>query len=125
MPPAKAKATSPDSCTVRLIHLDRLKEAKDAAPGERELSLAARIFKALGDPTRLKILTGLRGGEMCVCDLAAFTGVSESAMSHQLRRLKDLNLVKPRREGQVLYYSLDDDHVSQLVKMGLAHASHD
>jgi DNA-binding HxlR family transcriptional regulator len=100
MTPAKARANAPDSCTVRLIHLDRLKEAKEAAPAERELSLAARIFKALGDPTRLKILTGLRGGEMCVCDLAAFTGVSESAMSHQLRRLKDLNLVKPRRKAR-------------------------
>ena len=63
----------------------------------------------------------LMGGEMCVCDLAALTGVSESGVSHQLRRLKDLSLVKNRREAQTLYYSLDDEHVSDLISTGLEH----
>jgi len=63
----------------------------------------------------------LAGGEMCVCDLAAFLGLTESAVSHHLRRLKDLALVKSRRDGQILYYSLDDEHVSELLKIGLEH----
>jgi DNA-binding transcriptional ArsR family regulator len=75
----------------------------------------------MGDPTRLKIVLALSGGEMCVCDLAAFIGLSESAISHQLRRLKDLALIKNRREGQVLYYSLDDEHVADLLDIGLEH----
>ena len=74
------------------------------------------------DPTRLKILMALRNREMCVCDLAAFAGLSESGVSHQLSRLWDLSLVKKRREGKILYYSLDDKHVSDLVEIGLAHA---
>ncbi|MBW2084276.1 MAG: helix-turn-helix transcriptional regulator [Deltaproteobacteria bacterium] len=61
------------------------------------------------------------GGEMCVCDLAAFLGLTESAVSHHLRRLKDLALVKSRRDGQILYYSLDDEHVSKILKIGLEH----
>jgi DNA-binding transcriptional ArsR family regulator len=60
---------------------------------------------------------------MCVCDLAAFLGLTESAISHQLRRLKDLALVKSRREGQVIYYSLDDEHVAELLNIGLAHVT--
>ena len=63
----------------------------------------------------------LRISEMCVCDLAAFTGLSESAVSHQLRRLKDLSLVKSRRDGQIIYYALDDEHVSALLDVGLEH----
>lgn len=108
-------------CQARIVHLDRVARAKrEAIPGP-ELDRLALTFKILGDPTRLKIVMALGGGEMCVCDLAAFLGLSESAVSHQLRRLKDLTLVKPRREGQVLYYSLDDDHVGQLLKIGLEH----
>jgi DNA-binding transcriptional ArsR family regulator len=75
----------------------------------------------LGDPNRLKIVMALKNVEMCVCDLAAFTGLSESAVSHQLRRLKDLALVKSRRDGQIIYYALDDAHVSALLEVGLQH----
>jgi DNA-binding transcriptional ArsR family regulator len=81
----------------------------------------AAIFKVLGDPTRLSIVSALRDGEMCVCDLAAFLKMTESAISHHLRRLRDLSLVKNRRDGQILYYSLDDDHVQTLVTMALDH----
>ena len=75
----------------------------------------------MGDPTRLKIILALRGGEMCVCDLAAHLTLSESAVSHQIRRLRDLALVKSRRDGQIIYYSLDDEHVTKLLEVGLAH----
>jgi len=90
------------------------------APPSRAARMAA-IFKVLGDPTRLSIVSALRDGEMCVCDLAAFLKMTESAVSHHLRRLRDLSLVKNRRDGQVLYYSLDDDHVQALVTMVLDH----
>lgn len=108
-------------CQARIVHLDRVTRAKQEAIPGPELDRLALTFKVLGDPTRLKIVMALGGGEMCVCDLAAFLGLSESAVSHQLRRLKDLALIKPRREGQVLYYSLDDDHVAQLLELGLEH----
>jgi DNA-binding transcriptional ArsR family regulator len=82
------------------------------------------MFKALGDPTRLRLLLALRGGEMCVCDLAAFLGSSESSVSHHLRHLRQLALVRRRREGQMLFYSLDDDHVEAILKIGLNHLAH-
>ncbi len=108
-------------CDVRIVHLDKVTTAKSEAIPERELDRMAQTYKMLGDPTRLKILMALRENEMCVCDLAAFTGLTESAVSHQLRRLRDLFLVKNRREGQVLYYSLDDNHVTELLEIGLTH----
>jgi DNA-binding transcriptional ArsR family regulator len=80
-----------------------------------------QTFKALGDSSRLKILMALEHQEMCVCDLAALLGISESAVSHQLRLLRTLRLVKNRRDGTILYYRLNDDHVSQLVGIALEH----
>lgn len=120
----KAKIIEEAGCQVRVVHLERLARARRDAPPRRTMEAMARIFHAMGDTTRLGILTALLGGEMCVCDLAAFTGASDSAVSHQLRRLKDLALVRSRREGQVLFYSLDDEHVSQLIDICLAHAGH-
>ncbi len=111
-----------DLCQVRTVHMERVKTALANALPEITLNRLASMFKILGDPTRLKIVTALQDGEMCVCDLAAFLNLTESAASHQLRRLKDLALVKNRREGQVLFYSLDDDHVSDLLEIGLEHA---
>ena len=108
-------------CNVRMIHFERVAYAKQQAIPVKELNYIANMYKMLGDPTRLKMLMALRDNEMCVCDLAAFTGLTESAVSHQLRRLRDLALVKKRREGQVLYYSLDDKHVEELLKIGLTH----
>ncbi len=108
-------------CDVRIVHLDKVTTAKSEAIPERELDRMAQTYKMLGDPTRLKILMALRENEMCVCDLAAFTGLTESAVSHQLRRLRDLFLVKNRRDGQVLYYSLDGNHVTELLEIGLTH----
>ena len=109
------------TCGVRTVHRGRVDRARNEALPRDQLDRLSHIFKALGDPTRLKMITALRGGEMCVCDLAAFLGLSESAVSHHLRRLKDLALVSPRREGQVLYYSLDDNHVAELLNVGMTH----
>jgi DNA-binding transcriptional ArsR family regulator len=81
----------------------------------------ATLFKAMGDPNRLRILRALDQGEMCVCDLAMFIGISESAVSHQLRQLRQLQLVSNRREGSVLYYRLNDTHVSTLIHLALEH----
>ena len=108
-------------CSVRVVHLDRVREAKQNEIEVRELDRLAAVFKALGDPSRLRLMLALRGGEMCVCDLAAFLGVSESAVSHQLRRLRDLGLVRNRRAGQCLYYSLADHHVDELLGLSLDH----
>jgi len=111
-----------DRCHVRCIHVDRVERARKTAALPEEIERMAGIFGAISDPTRLKMLLALQNEPMCVCDLAAFLEISESAASHQLRRLKDRSLVKARREGQVLYYSLDDDHVRHLLETGLAHA---
>ena len=106
---------------LRIVHADRVKTARREASSEDELQQLATIYRVLGDPSRLKIVMALRREEMCVCDLAALTGISESAASHQLRRLKDLSLVKTRRDGQVMYYTLDDKHVVLLLDIGLRH----
>lgn len=118
---AKAKFLEEGGCLVRVVHLDRVEKARAEIISERELERLSLTFKVMGDPNRLKTVMALRSGEMCVCDLAAFTGLSESAVSHQLRRLKDLSLVKSRRDGQVIYYALDDEHVSVLLEVGLEH----
>jgi DNA-binding transcriptional ArsR family regulator len=110
-----------ETCDIRVVHLERVARARAEAIGESDLERLALTYKIMGDPTRLKIILALRGGEMCVCDIAAFVGLSESAVSHQLRRLRELALVSSRRDGQILYYSLDDDHVRELVTVGLNH----
>jgi DNA-binding transcriptional ArsR family regulator len=117
----RAKFFEEDGCRVRVVHLDRVEKAHKEIIPEPELERLSLTYKVLGDPSRLKIVMALRSSEMCVCDLAAFTGLSESAVSHQLRRLKDLALVKSRRDGQVIYYALDDEHVSGLLEVGLEH----
>lgn len=121
MGPKKTEMIQEDGCMVRVIHLERVAKARDEAIPPRELDRLALVYKAMADPTRLKIAMALKEGEMCVCDLAALVGLSDSAISHQIRRLKDLALVKSRREGQILYYSLDDQHVADLLRVGLDH----
>jgi len=111
----------PEECGIRMVHLERVARAKADAIEPNQLQRLAQTYKIMGDPTRLKIILALRGGEMCVCDIAAFVGLSESAVSHQLRRLRDLCLVRSRRSGRMLYYTLDDDHVQNLASIGLAH----
>ena len=114
-------ASVDDICHVRSIHEDRIDRAKKTALEDDENIRLCQLFKALGDTTRLKILMALEKGEMCVCDLAAYMGITESAVSHQLRLLRQLHLVANRRQGPILYYRLDDDHVSQLIRLALEH----
>ena len=110
-----------DLCDCRLIHRDAVEEAIESALPPNETVSLAQIFKALADETRLKILWALEKREMCVCDLAAMLGLTESAVSHQLRLLRNLQLVSNRRNGVVLYYRLTDNHVSQLINITLEH----
>ena len=117
----KPNPVSEERCGVRVLHRDRIQKALRETSSEKETARLASLYQVLGDPTRLRIILGLRDGEMCVCDLAAFLGLTESAISHQLRRLKEQALVKKRRDGQILYYSLDDEHVSGLLRVGLEH----
>jgi DNA-binding transcriptional ArsR family regulator len=117
----RAKVVEEDGCLIRVIHPEKVARARDEAIPEQDVESLARTYKALSDPTRIRILYALKGEEMCVCDLAAFLGISESAVSHQMSRLKDLALVRSRREGQVLYYFLNDQHVSNLIRLSLEH----
>ncbi|MDD2463653.1 MAG: metalloregulator ArsR/SmtB family transcription factor [Desulfobulbus sp.] len=110
-----------DLCGIRCIHKDQVTKAREQALSAEEYEDMAALFKAMGDPNRLRILWALGHEEMCVCDLAALLGSSESAVSHQLRMLRQMALVKNRRQGQVLYYRLNDDHVHTLIHVTLEH----
>jgi len=110
-----------DKCDCRIIHEKKVKEARQRALDDLVTEDLCQTFKALGDISRLKVLWALEYQEMCVCDLAALLGITESAVSHQLRLLRTLRLVKNRREGTILYYRLADGHVSQLVRIALEH----
>lgn len=112
-----------DRCEVNCIHEDAVNEVRQVLLGEELAVSLAELFKALGDPTRVKILFSLMIRELCVCDLAAVIAASESAVSHQLRLLRTQKLVKFRRDGKVLYYSLADDHIERLFAQGLEHVT--
>jgi DNA-binding transcriptional ArsR family regulator len=118
----EACRTDPELCDVRVVHLDRVSHAREGEIPRVELERLSLLFKAISDPTRLRIVLALRDLEMCVCDIAAALGMTESAVSHQLRRLREQGLVRARRQGQIVYYALDDDHVGELLDTGLAHA---
>ena len=110
-----------DRCQCRIIHQDRIEDARRSALSYEDVESLAQLFKAMADPTRLRILHALQQNEMCVCDLAGYIEVTESAVSHQLRLLRQLRLVARRREGPVLYYRLNDEHVSELLKVAQDH----
>lgn len=110
-----------ESCSCNIIHKDVVKEVKDKLPQEEILYDLAELFKVFGDSTRIKIICSLFESEMCVCDLSALLNISQSAISHQLRVLKSARLVKFRRAGKVIYYSLDDEHIKQIFDAGLHH----
>lgn len=88
---------------------------------ERTVDVIAETFRVLGDPTRVRILDALSAGELCVCDIATLAGISESAVSHQLRLLRGMRLVRPRRAGRQVFYSLDDQHIVQLLRLAVTH----
>ncbi|MCT4509346.1 MAG: metalloregulator ArsR/SmtB family transcription factor [Tepidibacter sp.] len=111
-------------CTCNIIHEDIIENARKNMPEEETLYDVAELFKVFGDTTRIKIIYALFMSEMCVCDIATLLEMTQSAISHQLRVLKNARLVKFRKEGKVAYYSLDDDHVKQIFDTGLAHINH-
>ncbi|MFB3788940.1 MAG: ArsR/SmtB family transcription factor [bacterium] len=110
-----------DECDAVFIDRRKVERVQKSFPSPDLFSYLAYTFKALGDPTRVKMLYALSKEELCVCDMAALFGVTRSAVSHQLRCLRDLRLVKYRREGKMVYYSLDDDHVTRFLRDGLDH----
>lgn len=110
-----------ENCVCDVIHEDVINMVKDRMPNEEELSDLSNLFKVFGDSTRIKILWALDENEMCVCDIAYLLNMTQSAISHQLRVLKDARLVKYRKEGKIVYYSLDDEHVKQIFDQGIIH----
>lgn len=115
---------SDEQCAETYIHEDRVQKALPYLLGDASALRLAETFKALSDPTRLRIVSLLADAELCVCDLAAALGMSQSAVSHQLRTLRDLRLVRWRREGRQIFYTLDDEHVADLFRRGLDHVVH-
>ena len=108
-------------CQEKILHGAQVKRAVKNIPDSDTLQSMTDIFKALGDPSRLKIVTALSTCELCVCDLAAVCGSSESAVSHQLRILRNLKIVRYRRAGKIVFYRLDDDHVESLIRQSIEH----
>lgn len=109
------------TCDCDVIHQDIVNDTVSRMQPEDEYTRLAMLFKMFGDPTRVRILHALELNEMCVCDLAHLLGVTKSAVSHQLKALKLSNLVKSRRDAQIIYYSLADDHVKEIIDMGFEH----
>jgi ArsR family transcriptional regulator len=110
-----------DVCDLVQIDLGRVRSLRAQLVAPDAVEGLADTFSALGDPTRVRILDALSHGELCVCDLAAVLGVSQSAVSHQLRLLRGLRLVRPRRDGRIVFYSLDDQHIIAIFKQTLQH----
>jgi ArsR family transcriptional regulator, lead/cadmium/zinc/bismuth-responsive transcriptional repressor len=108
-------------CEARVIHCDVVQRVKNKMPAESDLEDLAGFYKLFGDPTRISILWALSESEMCVCDICALLGMKQPAVSHQLKTLKQGRVVRSRREGKVVYYSLDDDHIRSLLHFGLDH----
>ncbi len=104
-----------------IIHRDRVERVSATLPEENDLYDLADFFRILGDSTRIRILYALKISEMCVWDLSVVVGISRSAVSHQLKILKQANLVRYRKEGKLVYYFLSDQHVNRFLEMGLIH----
>lgn len=111
-------------CDCNMIHQDVVQKTTQRMLDDAMYERLALLFHLFGDGTRIRILHALQENELCVCDLSALLGMTKSAVSHQLKTLRLANLVKFRKEGQVVYYSLADDHVNDIIKIGLAHLQH-
>lgn len=111
-------------CDCNIIHEDRVKKTKKAMPNEDTFNRIAEFFKIMGDTTRTKILFALDSNEMCVCDIANVLNMSKSSISHQLGTLRRMNIVKCRREGKEVYYTLDDEHIKEVFEVALEHINH-
>ncbi len=114
-----------DTCEVTYVHKDKVNSARKALHDDKTVFELSELFKILGDPTRLKIVLALSKEELCVCDIAALLTMTDSAISHQLRLLKNLRLVTFRRKGKMTYYALDDEHIEDLLRFAVRHVSED
>ena len=110
-----------DCCEETETHQDILRQVEQSLPDEDTLYDLTELFRIFGDSTRVRILYALFASEMCVCDIAALLGMTQSAISHQLRVLRSSKLVKFRRDGKTLYYSLADEHVCRIISQGMEH----
>ena len=110
-----------EKCDFYCVHTDVIEAVNNNMPSEEILYDLADFFKIFGDSTRIKILYVLMQSEMCVCDIAQLLNASQSAISHQLRVLKQMQLVKFRRDGKTIFYSLSDNHITTILSMGLEH----
>ena len=115
------KKTEVECCDVTCVHNQIIEAVKEKMPAEELLNELADFYKVFGDATRIKILCVLLRSEMCVCDLAEMLGMTQSAISHQIRVSKQMNLVKNRREGKTVYYSLADGHIQNIISQGMEH----
>lgn len=116
--------TTDTGCDEQIVHVDAVRAVRASMPSATDVAVTSGLFTALGDPTRLRLMTALVTHPLCVCDLAASLGMTQSAVSHQLRVLRRHGLVKAQREGRRVYYQLDDDHVVTLIGQALAHGRH-
>jgi DNA-binding transcriptional ArsR family regulator len=119
-----AEPTVPEQCDLELVHPKRVERVISARPDEEALSRMAEIFRACSGGTRLRLLLALAEEELCVCDLAATVNASPSGVSHHLSMLRALRLVQSRRDGRMIYYRLDDEHVRDLLHLARVHAEH-
>ncbi len=110
-----------ERCEYLCVHEDTVKRVLDEMPCDERLYDLAELFKVFGDSTRIKILYALFEAELCVCDMAQLLGLSQTAVSHQLRVLKANKLVRFRREGKIVFYSLADEHVRRIIGQGMEH----
>ena len=111
-------------CDCNIIHENIVKDTLSKMPEDDLFNKLAEFFKILGDTTRAKILFALDQNEMCVCDIANVLGMSKSSISHQLGTLRRMNIVKCRKQGKEVYYTIDDDHVQKLFELGIEHIEH-
>lgn len=114
-------ATKIEMCELKHVHKDIVDKVHEKMPSEEELYNLAELFKVFGDSTRIKILNALLVSEMCVCDIANILNMTQSAISHQLKNLKQAKLIKNRKEGKTVFYSLADEHVMTILNQGIDH----
>lgn len=112
-----------ERCGFLCVHEDTVKKVLKEMPPEQQLFDLAELFKVFGDSTRIRILYALFEAELCVCDIAQLLGLTQTAVSHQLRILKTQRLVRARREGKTVFYSLADDHVRRIIDQGMEHVN--
>ncbi len=110
-----------DVCQTRCFHPQAIRTARDKALEPGTVERLAEFFKVFADPSRISLLHALHAAELCVCDLSETLGMSQSAVSHQLRLLRAARLVKYRRQGKMAFYSLDDGHIAEILRAGLDH----